>query len=169
MLTPDALHKREYCIRAAAGPYRRRIAGAAFCCLVSLAACGGGPATPEGEIRALIEEAAAAAGDGDVGAVADALHPDYRDARGNDRPGIVRLLRAQLLGGGRVVVLADIEQVEVHGADAARVRMTVRYAGADLRRLSLDGGARRVELDLVRDRAWRVIAARWGRVDQMPR
>jgi len=56
--------------------------------------------------------------------------------------------------------------VEVHGSDAARVRMTVRFAGADLRRLSLDGGARRVELDLVRDEAWRVISARWARPNQ---
>jgi len=163
---PDALHNREYCIPAAAGPCRPRLAVAALCCLLALSACGGGPATPEAEIRAVIEEAAEAAGDGDVSAVAEALHPDYRDMRGNDRPGIVRLLRLQLLRGGSVVVLPDIEQIDVHGADAASVGMTVRFAGADLRRLSLDGGARRVELELVRDDGWRVISARWARVDQ---
>lgn len=134
--------------------------------MLALAACGGEPATPEAEIRALVERAAGAAGEADIGAVADALHPDYRDMRGNDRAAIVRLLRLQLLRGGRVVVLPDIDRVEVHGSDAARVRMTVRFAGADLRRLALDGGARRVELDLVRDEEWRVISARWARPNQ---
>ena len=137
-----------------------------LCAMLALAACGGEPATPEAEIRALVERAAGAAGEADIGAVADALHPDYRDMRGNDRAAIVRLLRLQLLRGGRVVVLPDIDRVEVHGSDAARVRMTVRFAGADLRRLSLDGGARRVELDLVRDEEWRVISARWARPNQ---
>jgi hypothetical protein len=141
-------------------------AGAFLCIALALTACGGEPATPEEEIRALIERTAGAAADGDAGAVADALHPDYRDARGNDRAAIVRLLRLQLLRGGSVVVLPDIEQVEVHGSDAARVRMTVRFAGADLGRLSLDAGARRVELDLVRDDEWRVISARWARLDR---
>jgi len=166
VLTPDALHNREYCIPAAAWPSRLGAAAAALCCLLALAACGGGPATPEAEIRALIEGAAEAAGDGDVGAVADALHADYRDMRGNDRAGIVRLLRLQLLRGGSVVVLPDIEQIDVHGADAASVRMSVRFAGADLRRLSLDGGVRRVELDLVRDPDWVVTSARWARVGE---
>lgn len=169
MLTPDPLHNREYCIPAAAWPSRLAAAAAALSCLLVLAACGGEPATPEAEIRALIEEAAAAAGDGDVGAVADALHADYRDMRGNDRAGIVSLLRLQLLRGGSVVVLPDIEQIDVHGTDAASVRMTVRFAGADPARLSLDGGARRVELELVRDQDWRVISARWARVDETPR
>ena len=141
-------------------------AGVVLCAMLALAACGGEPATPEAEIRALVERAAGAAGEADIGAVADALHPDYRDMRGNDRAAIVRLLRLQLLRGGRVVVLPDIDRVEVHGSDAARVRMTVRFAGADLRRLSLDGGARRVELDLVRDEEWRVISARWARPNQ---
>ncbi len=140
-----------------------------LCCLLAVAACGGEPSTPEAEIRALIETASAAGGDGDVGAVADAVHADYRDMRGNDRAGIVRLLRLQLLRGGSVVVLPDVEQIDVHGTDAASVRMTVRFAGADLRRLSLDGGARRVELELVRDPDWRVISARWARVDETPR
>lgn len=166
MLTPDPLHNREYCIPAAAWPSRLAAAAAALSCLLALAACGGEPATPEAEIRALIDEAAAAAVDDDVGAVADALHADYRDMRGNDRAGIVRLLRLQLLRGGSAVVLPDIEQIDVHGPDAASVRMTVRFAAADPGRLSLDGGARRVELELVRDRDWRVISARWGRVDE---
>jgi len=144
-------------------------AGAVLCAVLALAACGGEPVTPEAEIRALLERTAGAAGEGDVGGVADALHPDYRDRRGNDRAAIVRLLRLQLVRGGSVVVLPDIEQVEVHGGDAASVRMTVRFAGADLRRLSLDGGARRVELDLVRDDQWRVISARWARLDRTPR
>lgn len=166
MLTPDSLHNGEYCIRRAPGSSRRRAVVGALCCLLALPGCGGDPATPEAEIRTLIGDAAAAAGDGDVGAVADALHPDYRDMRGNDRDSIVRLLRLQLLRGGSVVVLPDVGQVDVHGTDAASVRMTVRFAGADLRRLSLDGGARRVELDLVRDGGWKVISARWSRTDE---
>lgn len=166
MLTPDSLHNREYCIRAAAWSSRIGAVTAALCCLLALVACGAEPATPEGEIRALIEDAAEAAGDGDVDAVADVLHADYRDTSGNDRAGIVRLLRLQLLRGGSVVVLPDIEQIDVHGTDAASARMTVRFAGADLRRLSLDGGARRVELELVRDEGWRVVSARWARVDE---
>ncbi len=151
-------------VRKAARPAVR--VAAPLCVVLALAACGGEPAAPEEQIRALVDRTVDAAGDGDVSGVADALHPDYRDARGNDRAAIVRLLRLQLLRGGSLVVLPDIEQVEVHGSDAARVRMTVRFAGADLRRLSLDGGARRVELDLVRDEDWRVISARWGRLDR---
>lgn len=142
---------------------------AALCLLLALAGCGGEPASPEAEIRQLIDDVSSAAAEGDVGAVAAALHDDYRDMRGNDREAIVRLLRLQMLRGGTIVVLPDVEQVEVHGGDAASVRMTVRFAGADLRRLSFDGGARRVELDLVGEDGWRVISARWSAVDESPR
>lgn len=144
----------------------RALSAAALCCVLAAAGCGGDPATPEAEIRALIERTAEAAGDGDAGAVVDVLHPDYRDRRGNDRDAIARLLRLQLLRGGSLVVLPDVEQVEVHAGDAASALLTVRFADADLRRLSVDGGARRVELELVREDGWRVISARWARTDE---
>lgn len=142
---------------------------AALCLILALAGCGGEPPSPEAEIRQLIDDVAGAAADGDVGAVAAALHADYRDMRGNDREAIVRLLRLQLLRGGTIVVLADVEQVELHGGDAASVDMTLRFADADLRRLSFDGGARQVQLDLVSEDGWRVISARWSRLDESPR
>jgi hypothetical protein len=145
---------------------RQALAAAALCCVLMLAACGGDPATPEAEIRALIDNVAEAAGDGDAGAVIDALHPDYRDMRGNDRDAIARMLRLQLLRGGSLVVLPDVERVEVHGSDSASALLTVRFADADLRRLSLDGGSRRIELELVRDDGWRVISGRWARPDE---
>lgn len=144
----------------------RWTSAAALCCVLALAGCGGDPATPEAEVRALIDRTAEAAGEGDARAVIDALHPDYRDMRGNDREAIARLLRLQLLRGGSLVVFPTVEQVQVHGDDAATALLTVRFADADFRRLSVDGGVRRIEMELVRDDGWRVISARWARPDE---
>ncbi|MEJ2603586.1 MAG: hypothetical protein P8172_09875 [Gammaproteobacteria bacterium] len=134
-----------------------------------LAGCGGPPTTQEEQIRALIGAVAEAAEAGEVGIVADAVHPDYRDARGNDRRALLRLLRLRLATAGTVIVIPDVQRVAVHGPDAASVEMTVRFAEADLRALALDAGLRRVQLDLVRDDTWRVISARWSRGDAVPR
>lgn len=141
-----------------------------FCLIMLLVgACGGPPATPEEEIRELIGVAAEAAEQGEAEGVARALHPDYKDMRGNGREDLLRMLRLALLRDGRVLVVPHIESVELHGRDAASVTMTVRFAEADLATLSLDAGARRVELEMVKEDVWRVISARWSRPDAPPR
>ena len=138
--------------------------------LAALAACGGAPGTPQQEIRTLIEQAAAAAEDGDFGRLADALHPAYRDMRGNDRAAALRLLRLTLMRADGLLVHTDIERIEVAAADTAAVALTARFAAADLGRLALEGGAYRFELDLANAGGdWQVISARWSRAGERPR
>ncbi len=136
---------------------------------LTLAGCGAPPSTPEEEIRAWIGAVTEAMEAGDAGLVADAVHPDYHDLRGNDRAALMRRLRFHLASAGTLLVVPQVQRVEVHGSDAATVGMTVRFAEADVARFSLDAGLRRVELDLVRDDDWRVMSARWSRGDATPR
>ena len=134
--------------------------------LVFLGGCGEAPGTPEAEIRELVRRTAEAAAGGELATVADALHADYRDARGNDREAMIKLLRLYRLRADKLLVLPDIESIEVNGADSARLDLTLRLAGADTGRLALEGGVYRMELDLVREDAWQVLSARWARADR---
>ncbi len=142
---------------------RRGAAAAVLLLLAWLTGCGEPAQTPEAEIRELIRQTAEAAGEGELRPVADVLHPAYRDARGNDRDAIVGMLRLYLLRSDKLFVLPDIEAIEVHGSDSARVTLAARLAAANTGRLSLETGLYRFELDLVREDQWRVLSARWAR------
>lgn len=134
-----------------------------------IAACGEAEETPETAIRAMLERTVEAAEAADIDGVAEALHEDYRDARGNDRRAILGMLRLYLLRQGSLLVIPDIEAIDVYTQDTASLTVTARFAGADFGRMSVETGVYRFELELIHDEGWQVSSARWSRADRMPR
>jgi hypothetical protein len=128
------------------------------------AACGGSP-DPTAQIRDLLAGAASAAEQRDTSYFRDLLGAAYRDADGNDREEMLRLIRGFFLTHGSVEVVSHIDSVELEGHDAARAVLHTglisRRAGESLLR-GTDGNLYRVELELVaQDGTWRVIGANW--------
>lgn len=131
---------------------------------VLAAGCGGAP-DPTTQIRELLAGAGRAAEQRDTGYFRDFLGTAYRDARGNDRDEMLRLIRGYFLTHQSVEVVSHIDSVELEGRDAARA---VVHAGLVGRRAgeSLLGGTEgnlyRLELELVaEDGSWHIIGARW--------
>lgn len=133
--------------------------------LAALAAgCGGAP-DPTTQIRELLTGAEHAAEQRDTDYFRDLLGTAYRDARGNDRDEMLRLIRGYFLTHQSVEVVSHIDSVELQGRDTARA---IIHAGLIGRRAgeSLLGGTEgdlyRLELELVAaDGTWHIIGASW--------
>jgi len=130
-------------------------------------ASGCGASDPQAEIRALLVAAEGAAEARDVGFFGDAIGANYRDARGNDREAVLRMLRGLFIANQRVEIVSRIDEIVMEGADAARV---VVHAGMVGRRTDatlldgLDADLYRFELELVNDGGnWQVIGAEFKR------
>lgn len=132
---------------------------------VAVLAAGCGPADSTAEIRELLAGAEKAAEQRDAGYFRDLLGESYRDAHGNDREAMLRLIRGYFLTHSHIEVVSRIDAVELEGKDAAHA---VLHAGLLGHRAgeSLLGGAEgdlyRVELELVAQGGkWQVIGANW--------
>jgi hypothetical protein len=136
-------------------------------CALAVAASGCGASDPEAEIRALLTAAEVAAEARDVGFFGDAIGANYRDARGNDREAMLRMLRGYFIANQRIEIVSRIDEVVIEGGDAARA---VVHAGMVGRRTDaplidgLDADLYRFELELVNDGGnWQVIGADFER------
>lgn len=147
-----------------------KIFAVAAVAMLAAGGCGGGHDTPEDEVRGLIARMTDAAEDREIGPLRDAISERYADARGNGKADVVNRMRLYLLQNRALVILPDIEQVTVFGADAAEVRLTVRFAGAAADRWALRASDRQFRLELVReDGDWRIVGARWSEGGGEPR
>lgn len=134
------------------------------------AGCGGDAESPEAEIRRLIAGMIDAAEDRDIGPLRDAISDRYADARGHGKADVVNRMRLYLLQNRALVIIADVEEVTVLGADAAEARLDVKFAGAAAERLALRASSYRFRLELVRERGdWRIVGARWAEGGGEPR
>ena len=122
---------------------------------------------PETEIRALLAAAEEAAEARDVGFFGELVGAGYRDARGNDRDELIRMVRGYFIANQRIEIVSRVDEVVLEGADAARAvvhaGMVGQRAGA-----ALIGGVEadlyRFELELVNDGGdWRIIGADYSR------
>jgi hypothetical protein len=133
----------------------------------ALAVAFGGCAAsdPETEIRALLAAAEDAAEARDAGFFAALIGESYRDARGNDRDQMVRMLRGYFLANQRVEVVSRVDEVSVEAGDAARATVHAGLVGQRTGAALLDGidaQLYRFDLELVSDGGeWRIIGARW--------
>jgi hypothetical protein len=135
--------------------------------LIGFAACSSGPDSPEDQVRALIEQAEAAAERKALDELQSFIAEDYNDAKGHDKQFIKRLLVAYLLRNQSVHLFTRVKTVAMNGPDRAQAEVVVAMAGqpiedekefdrmrADLYRLVLDfihrGGG-----------DWEVIQAQW--------
>ena len=134
----------------------------AFAAFLALAACGS-PGTPEDAVRALVDEAEAAAEARNASALKDLVADDYADARGRDAGDIRALLHAWLVAHPSVELLTRVDSVELEGTELARVEVTVGMIGREAKGESdwdLAADVERLELRLARDGGdWRVVSA----------
>lgn len=135
----------------------------------TLAACGGPPAAPEEALRAWVASAERAAENRDLDAMLELVSADYADARGNDRDDVARTLRLWFLRQKSIGLIVDIADIELFRDTAANVSLTVGMAGVNDSTFGFSADAYRFELELIRDDAWQLVAARWGQVGEEPR
>jgi len=132
---------------------------------VLVAGCGAGD--PETEIRALLVAAEKAAEERDVGFFGDALGAGYRDARGNDRDGLIRSIRGYFIANQRIEIVRRVDELVLEGADAARAVVHAGMVGQRAGATLIDGveaDLYRFELELVNDGGdWRIIGADYSR------
>jgi hypothetical protein len=135
--------------------------------LVAALAAGCDRTDPEVEIRALLAAAEEAAESRDAGFFANIVAESYRDAHGNDRAELIRMVRGYFIANQRIEIVSRVEELVLEGADAASVvlhaGMLGRRTGAELL-ANVDAELYRLELELVNDgEAWRIIGADWNR------
>ena len=139
--------------------------GIAFAAAVLASGCGA--SDPEAEVRALLVAAEEAAEARDVGFFGDAIGANYRDARGNDREALLRMLRGLFIANQRIEIVSRIDEIVIDGQGAARA---VVHAGMLGRRAAaplidgIDADLYRFELELVNaDGDWQVVGADFRR------
>jgi len=132
---------------------------------VLVAGCGAGD--PETEIRALLAAAEKAAEERDAGFFRDADGASYRDARGNDRDGLIRSIRGYFIANQRIEIVSRVDEVVLEGTDAARAVVHAGMVGQRAGATLIDGveaDLYRFELELVNDGGdWRIIGADYRR------
>lgn len=137
-----------------------------WCAMIGAAMASCGPRTePEEAVRQWVEDAQAAVEAKERGVLERMIADSYADARGNDKPDIVQMLRVWFLQTHTVVLVSRTDEVTVMGDSAARVLLTAGMAGTSAGVFSLDADAMRFELELESTGdEWLLIGARWGRL-----
>ena len=137
--------------------------------LTGVAGCG--VADPERELRQRIEAAVAAAQARDTGFFRGLIAESFVDQRGNDRQALLNRMRGQFLIQQRIEVISRVEEVVMHGADAAETIIVAGIVGSTSQRLALGSVSAdlyRIELEWSHnDGDWRVIGARWSRLGDL--
>jgi hypothetical protein len=96
--------------------------------LAVLAGCSD-DASPEQQVRAVIDSMEAAAEARDVGDLLEHVSTAYRSADGLDRAEAARYLRGYFVANQSIHLLTRIESLEFPAPDEARVKLQVGMAG----------------------------------------
>ena len=135
-----------------------------------LPGCRGERASPEAEVRALINDAVTAAGQKHIGALKDLISENYADDQGQNKRAIENLLRLQFLRNETVYLYAHIQSVTLPQPDRAQATVLVAMAGVPIASAqalpALRADLHRFELDFAREgKTWRVQRAGWRRAE----
>ncbi len=112
--------------------------------VIASAGCSRKPKDPEAEVRAAVAAMESAVEERDLGRIKELLHDGYKDAHGNNKSGIVRLLQFQFLRRQSIHVLTTIQELELTSDTTAKVSLTAAVAATpiksagDLTRLSAE-------------------------------
>ena len=132
--------------------------------LALLTACSDG-ASPEQEVRAVIDSMEVAAEARDVGDLMEHISDNYRDAQGQDRQQAALYARGYFVSNQSVHLLTRIDSLEFPAADEARVKLQVGMAGrgGETGSSGLSADLHDFDLVLVREGSgWKVSYADWG-------
>jgi hypothetical protein len=131
--------------------------------LAGLAACAD-DASPEQQVRAVIESMEVAAEARAVSDLLEHISASYRDAQGQDRAEASRYARGYFIANQSVHLLTRIESLEFPSPDEARVKLQVGMAGraGEPSSASLTADLYDFDLALVREGGeWKVSYADW--------
>jgi hypothetical protein len=136
------------------------------CFWVALALLSGcaDEASPEQQVRAVIEAMELAAEQRDVGELMQHISDNYRDAQGQDRTEVSRYVRGYFVVNQSVHLLTRIESLEFPAPDEARVKLQVGMAGREGEpgAAGFTADVHNFDVVLVReDDAWKVSYADW--------
>lgn len=136
-----------------------------------LFACGEKDDSPEQQLRAMFQQAAAAAEARDIGELRALVADEYNDDQGRDKRRIEGLLRLYLLGHQNIHVFTQIKSLDFPEPFRAQAVVLVATAAkpigdvAELRRLRAE--LHRFEMEVVRPGrgAWKVTRVAWRRAN----
>ena len=132
--------------------------------LAALTACSDA-ASPEQQVRAVIDSMEVAAEARDVGDLMQHLSDNYRDAQGQDRQQAALYARGYFISNQSVHLLTRVESLEFPAPDEARVKLQVGMAGrgGETGQGGLSADLHDFDLVLVREGdEWKVSYADWG-------
>jgi hypothetical protein len=143
----------------------RAFAGIAAVWIVSTLLTGcADDASPEQQVRAVIDSMERAAEERDVGDLIEHISASYRDAQGQDRADASRYARGYFLTNQSVHLLTRIQSLEFPSPDEARVKVQVGMAGrgGEPGAGTLSADLYNFDVALVReDGDWKVTYANW--------
>ena len=135
----------------------------AWSALAVLAGCSD-RASPEQQVRTVIQSMELAAEARDVGELMEHMSANYRDADGQDRAEASRYVRGYFIANQSVHLLTRIESLEFPSPDEARVKLQVGMAGRGGApgATNLSADLYNFDVALVReDGEWKVTYASW--------
>ena len=135
-----------------------------LCCVVVLLAGCADEASPEQQVRAVIDAMERAAEARDVGDLMEHVSANYRDAQGQDRAEASRYARGYFIANQSIHLLTRIESLEFPAPDAARVKVQVGMAGRGSNPGVADLSADLYDFDVAlvfEDGEWKVSYADW--------
>jgi len=135
-----------------------------------LPGCRDERASPEAEVRALIDSAVTAAEQKNIGTLKDIVSEKYSDEQGQDKRAVEGLLRLHFLRNQTVHLYAHIQSVTLPQPDRAQATVLVAMAGLPIASAqalpALRADLHRFEIDLAREgKTWRVQRAAWRRAE----
>lgn len=135
-----------------------------------LPGCRGERASPEAEVRALINNAVTAAQQKSIGTLKDSISEKYADEQGQNKRAVENLLRLHFLRNETVYLYAHIQSVTLPQPERAQATVLVAMAGVPIASAqalpALRADLHRFEIDVVREnKTWRVQRAAWRRAE----
>lgn len=149
---------------------RMRDFGFVCCALALLASCGGAPQTPEQQVRALIQQATAAAEERSVSKLRDMISERYTDEQQRDRRAIEQVLRFHFLRNTTIHLLTRVPDITITAPDHALATVYVAMAGVPISSVddlpALRADLHHFELEFTREEnGWRLQRATWQRAE----
>ena len=149
---------------------RFKIGFAALVALVAISACQRGRAGPEAQVRALIQDAIAAAEQKRISDLRAIISEQYRDDQGQDKRSVENLLRLHFLRNERLHLFARVQSITLAPPDRAQAIVLVAMAGVPMASaqdlLGVRADLHRFDIDFTyEDKQWRTVRAAWRRAE----
>lgn len=137
---------------------------ALFCAALALLAACSDDASPEQQVRAVVDKMEAAVEARDVGALLEHISDSYRDGQGQDRTAASRYARVYFIANQSIHLLTHIETLDFPSPREARLTMQVGMTGQGAQSGVTDLSADLYDFDValvLEDGEWKVSYADW--------